>query len=245
MALTADDERSDTAPPTALGSLKSVPTAADIEPPEQLPTPSENLQSPQKSEPEEHTVAAIATVSTATTTTASTATTTAPASAGYQCCPGYKFHPRCFSVGPYVGVNPTSVGCHQAPGFPGECVCHGTNSPDPIAPTPYPIEYLEVNRSMAVSAGSSSTKLLYQVPYLVEEDRQFWVREPNGDYVLRTVKQIAEKQRAGHWANTCTGQPYFHCEPKRKIRYDPKDFNAVFEMSGLSHIEFHKRYQPF
>lgn len=86
---------------------------------------------------------------------------------------------------------------------------------------------------------------MYQVPYLVEEDRKFWFHAPNGDCMQLTVKQIAEQQCAGHWANTCTGQPYYVCLPKDRIRYDAKDFNAVFQMSGLSHIEFHKRYQPF
>ncbi|GMG37330.1 unnamed protein product [Aspergillus oryzae] len=149
-----------------------------------------------KLQPEEHTVTATPTTSTKPAAIALTAPGATPAQGDYQCCPGPKFHPSCYSSGPYVGVFPTPAYCPK-------------------------------------------------VPYLVEEDRKFWFHAPNGDCMHLTVKQIAEKQCAGHWVNTCAGQPYYVCLPKDRIRYDAKDFNAVFQMSGLSHIEFHKRYQPF
>ncbi|KAB8219627.1 hypothetical protein BDV33DRAFT_105476 [Aspergillus novoparasiticus] len=202
-------------------------------------------------QPEEHTVTATPTTSTAfisSTKPAAASLTTpgaAPAQGGYQCCPGPKFHPSCYSSGPYVGVIPTPAYCPKVAGYPGHCLCRPVDVSNPVIPKPYHPDVFEVNKPMAVSAASSSGKLMYQVPYLVEEDRKFWFHAPNGDCMHLTVKQIAEKQCAGHWANTCAGQPYYVCLPKDKIRYDAKDFNAVFQMSGLSHIEFHKRYQPF
>ncbi|KAE8367612.1 hypothetical protein BDV27DRAFT_123582 [Aspergillus caelatus] len=205
-----------------------------------------------KLQPEEYTVTATPTTSTAFTSSTRPAAATVlaapgatPAQAGYQCCTGPKLHLSCSSSGPYIGVIPAPTYCPKAAGFPGHCVCRPVNVSDPVIPKPYHPDVFEVNKPMAVSAASSSGKLMYQVPYLVEEDRKFWFHAPNGDCMHLTVKQIAETQCAGHWANTCTGQPYYVCLPKDRIRYDAKDFNAVFQMSGLSHIEFHKRYQPF
>ncbi|OGM44802.1 hypothetical protein ABOM_006187 [Aspergillus bombycis] len=220
---------------------------------------------------EDHTATATATPTTSTSTStpftasarpaATFSTATFPAAtgathaqAGYGYCPGPKLHPSCYSSGPYV--IPATSSCQKAPGFPGRCVCYSEDVPDPVTPEPYHREVFELKKSMGVSAGIigpisplpfvyGSRKLMYQVPYLVEEDCKFWFHAPNGDYMHLTVKQIAEKQCAGHWANTCTGQPYYQCEPKDRIRYDAQDFNAVFQKSGLSHIEFHKRYQPF
>ncbi|KAE8135541.1 hypothetical protein BDV38DRAFT_136895 [Aspergillus pseudotamarii] len=204
-----------------------------------------------KLQPDEPTVTTTPTTSTAFTSstrpaaTVLTAPGATPAQAGYQCCPGPKLHTSCYSSGPYVGVIPTHTYCPKAAGFPGHCVCRPVDVSDPVIPKPYHPDVFEVNKPMAVSTASSSGKPMYQVPYLVEEDRKFWFHAPNGDCMHLTVKQIAEKQCVGRWANTCTGQPYYVCLPKDRIRYDAKDFNAVFQMSGLSHIEFHKRYQPF
>ncbi|KAB8274238.1 hypothetical protein BDV30DRAFT_96452 [Aspergillus minisclerotigenes] len=195
--------------------------------------------------PEEHTVTATPTTSTKPAATALTAPGATPVQGDYLCCPGPKLHPSCYSSGPYIGVIPTPAYCPKAAGYPGHCLCRPVDVSNPVIPKPYYPDVFEVNKPMAVSAASSSGKLMYQVPYLVEEDRKFWFHAPNGDCMHLTVKQIAEKQCAGHWANTCAGQPYYVCLPKDRIRYNAKDFNAVFQMSGLSHIEFHKRYQPF
>ncbi|KAF7596547.1 hypothetical protein BBP40_000947 [Aspergillus hancockii] len=190
-----------------------------LDPSDPLPTTEEHEQSSQKSEQDKDAVAVTIIASTATVPIS-------PAPSG-----------TCFSHEPYA------AGCQKAPGFPGQCVCNALKLPEPVQPASHSAEKYGVEDSMAVSAGSDSAKLMYQVPYLVEEDRQFWVHEPHGDYVMRSVKGIAELECAGHWANTCTGQPYYQCDPK-KIRYDPKDFNEAIAKSGLSHLEFHKRYQP-
>ncbi|KAE8380779.1 hypothetical protein BDV26DRAFT_256622 [Aspergillus bertholletiae] len=197
--------------------------------------------------PEEHTVTPTAatafTASTKSTATVLTATGATSAQVGCQCS---KFHLNCLSTSrASVGVIPTPPYCQKAPGFSSYCGCHSVGVPDHVTPRPYYADGFEVKKSMAVSADTRSGNLMYLVPYLVKEDRKFWFHPPNGDCMYITVKEIAEKQCAGHWANTCSGQPYYQCVPKDKIRYDAKDFNAVFQMSGLSHIEFHKRYRPF
>ncbi|KAE8355742.1 hypothetical protein BDV28DRAFT_128280 [Aspergillus coremiiformis] len=217
--------------PRALGTL-SAPVSPESSKPR--PTLFEMLHPLPKSEPEKYAIP---------TATVNPPTSAVPAGSRYYL--GWHRQQRSVGAAPYVTMNPPAVSYQMVAGFPGHCICRDGYMPAPVAPAPHPYEYLESNRSAAASAGSSSAKLMYQVPYLVEGDRQFWVRENDGKFVRRTLKVIAEDLTTGHWANTCTGQPYFQCGPKQKIRYDPKDFNAVFEMSGLSRIEFHKRYQPF
>ncbi|MCJ1335958.1 hypothetical protein MMC09_001232 [Bachmanniomyces sp. S44760] len=69
--------------------------------------------------------------------------------------------------------------------------------------------------NMAIAQATGATKPVHLVPFNQSDDQQLWVRELDGSYTLRTVKDIQENLQPGYWQYAQPGgYPYFICQKK-------------------------------
>lgn len=69
-------------------------------------------------------------------------------------------------------------------------------------------------QNRAIHAATAQPRQL--VPYKVENDEQFWCRELDGSYTLRTMKDIQDNLQPGVWQIGSSGYAYFVRESKEK-----------------------------
>ena len=68
------------------------------------------------------------------------------------------------------------------------------------------------NAAIARDTGAAEPHRM--VPYKASNDQQFWCRELDGSYTLRTATDIMEGAQPGYWQRGESGYPYFIREKK-------------------------------
>lgn len=66
----------------------------------------------------------------------------------------------------------------------------------------------------AIMAANAKPQQL--VPYKPDDNQQFWCRELDGSYTLRTAKDIQEELQPGYWQRGAKEVPYFVRTEKKK-----------------------------
>ncbi|TPX23888.1 hypothetical protein DIZ76_013231 [Coccidioides immitis] len=68
-------------------------------------------------------------------------------------------------------------------------------------------------QNIAIAKATGATRPQSLVPYKPAEGQQWWCREVDGTYTLRTTNDIMENLQPGKWIYSSTGFPYFVREP--------------------------------
>lgn len=71
-------------------------------------------------------------------------------------------------------------------------------------------------QNAAIHAQTAATKPVQMVPYKPEPGQQFYVRELDGLWTLRTMNEIMKDLQPGKWEKGDSGYPYFIREEKKK-----------------------------
>ncbi|KAF3479547.1 uncharacterized protein GIQ15_06523 [Arthroderma uncinatum] len=64
-------------------------------------------------------------------------------------------------------------------------------------------------QNLAVARATGAMRPQSMVPYRPAEGQQWWCREIDGSYSLRTTNDIMENLQPGYWAYASSGYPYF------------------------------------
>ncbi|KAF3895350.1 hypothetical protein GTR04_3654 [Trichophyton interdigitale] len=64
-------------------------------------------------------------------------------------------------------------------------------------------------QNIAVARATGAMRPQSMVPYRPAEGQQWWCREVDGSYTLRTTNDIMENLQPGYWAYSSSGYPYF------------------------------------
>ncbi|KAM5458435.1 hypothetical protein MaudCBS49596_000348 [Microsporum audouinii] len=64
-------------------------------------------------------------------------------------------------------------------------------------------------QNLAVARATGAMRPQSMVPYRPAEGQQWWCRELDGSYTLRTTNDIMENLQPGYWAYSSSGYPYF------------------------------------
>ncbi|KAA6408767.1 MAG: hypothetical protein FRX48_07110 [Lasallia pustulata] len=95
-------------------------------------------------------------------------------------------------------------------------------APEPAKPIPSPlqhgyIQYPQVTTvtHASIAARIGATKPVQLVPYDPSPEQQFWCRELDTSYTLRTAKDITENLQPGFWQYAQGGYPYWVCMEKK------------------------------
>ena len=67
----------------------------------------------------------------------------------------------------------------------------------------------------AIHARDAATKPVQMVPYKPEPGQQFYCRELDGTYTLRTTNEIMNDLQPGKWERGESGYPFFIREEKK------------------------------
>ncbi|KMP03626.1 hypothetical protein CIRG_03318 [Coccidioides immitis RMSCC 2394] len=68
-------------------------------------------------------------------------------------------------------------------------------------------------QNIAIAKATGATRPQSLVPYKPAEGQQWWCREVDGTYTLRTTNDIMENLQPGKWIYSSTGFPYFVRQP--------------------------------
>ncbi|KAK2875953.1 hypothetical protein FQN49_001495 [Arthroderma sp. PD_2] len=64
-------------------------------------------------------------------------------------------------------------------------------------------------QNLAVARATGAMRPQSMVPYRPAEGQQWWCREVDGSYTLRTTNDIMENLQPGYWTYSSSGYPYF------------------------------------
>ncbi|WEW56159.1 hypothetical protein PRK78_001594 [Emydomyces testavorans] len=68
-------------------------------------------------------------------------------------------------------------------------------------------------QNIAIAKATGATRPQSLVPYKPADGQQWWCRELDGSYTLRTTNDIMENLQPGQWIYSSTGFPYFVRQP--------------------------------
>lgn len=70
-------------------------------------------------------------------------------------------------------------------------------------------------RNAAIAAAVGANRPHALIPYKPADGQQWWCRELDGSYTLRTTNDIMENLQPGEWHRSVSGYPYFvrHAPP--------------------------------
>lgn len=69
-------------------------------------------------------------------------------------------------------------------------------------------------QNAAIADRTGGTKPIQMVPYKPKAGQQFWCRELDGGYTLRTMRECMEDLQPGRWEKSEAGYAYFIREKK-------------------------------
>lgn len=64
-------------------------------------------------------------------------------------------------------------------------------------------------QNIAIAKEVGATKPSNLVPYKLVDGQQWWCRELDGSFTLRTTNDIMDNLQPGHWTYASGGYPYF------------------------------------
>jgi hypothetical protein len=64
-------------------------------------------------------------------------------------------------------------------------------------------------QNMAAAQAAGATNPVNMIPFRPEAGQQWWCRELDQTYTLRTTTDIMENLQPGYWAQASGGYPYF------------------------------------
>ncbi|EEP79071.1 predicted protein [Uncinocarpus reesii 1704] len=68
-------------------------------------------------------------------------------------------------------------------------------------------------QNIAIAKATGATRPQSMIPYKPADGQQWWCREIDGSYTLRTTNDIMENLQPGKWVYSSTGFPYFVRQP--------------------------------
>ncbi|EFR01182.1 hypothetical protein MGYG_04184 [Nannizzia gypsea CBS 118893] len=134
-------------------------------------------------------------------------------------CPNGGSPGTAHSVSQTIQVGPVGVTQHISNGHPQAGQAIPYMSPAPLRPT-YQVPAgtvpwigptrAEVDaQNLAIARATGAMRSQSMVPYRPAEGQQWWCRELDGSYTLRTTTDVMENLQPGYWAYSSSGYPYF------------------------------------